>query len=489
MRGWRCYNTVREEGFNLINYNVKQSEDEKKRKLPVTPGVLITKSANNGEAQEKPADGVQPTKIIGNHEDRQRDFRPQINGTGYVQRIKNMVNPQSGGEVQTRNYALRYGEGQGLNINDENIEYKNGDVFVRGVNIGKPDRVDENGISYMSEGRLKSALDNIKATQGGGVNGYDAQYDKAINQNLSARDTQAAQLKDMSEGTFDWYKTDPLATDYGKQVMSTYKALGDDDANNISASAGSGANLDSASIASMTAAQEARKLAGINAVTQYWAAAGEGQRGVMNDTQNAWNDFVVTGNDTASGIKDNQRADADIQNQTNELDAKISGRVPLDVERRNNNFYYKDPTTGAYKLYYGGENIDYSALANEAEAKGDLETANRLREAAETKTLTNANYADMVNRLVPSQRAETNERFNTSVAQSEAQKDRDFQKEIMQLEADLNEKAQNNEINQGFLDNLFKFAYEDAINNGNVERLNRLSQWMNTHGYSVPNIM
>ncbi len=478
----------------MINYNIKQSADEdKKRKPPVN---LVGAGSYTSGAQVQPQQtevsggDSQPLTVSRNADTWQRALKnPSSGGGNYAQRIKNMVTPSGGNEVQTRNYALRYGEGQGFNISDEDIQYKNGDVFVRGVNIGKPDRVDENGISYMSEGRLKSALDNIKSTQGGGVNGYDAQYDKAINQNLGARDTQAAQLKEMSGNAFDWYKTDPLATDYGKQVMSTYKALGDDDANNISASAGSGANLDSASVASMVAAQEARKLAGINAVTQYWAAAGEGQRGVMNDTQDAWNNFVVAGNDTATGIKDNQRADIDTQNQTNELDAKISGHVPLDVERRNNNFYYKDPVTGAYKLYYGGENIDYSALANEAEAKGDLETANRLREAAETKTLTNANYADMVNRLVPSQRAETNERYGTVVAQQEAQKDRDYQKEIMQLESDLNEKAQNNEINQGFLDNLFKFAYEDAKNNGNVERLNRLANWMNSHGYSVPNVM
>ena len=484
----------------LINYNVKKRQDSNKKgnaNLIEQSGNTNKSGANNNNNSANPNSfsnySADTTAGLAKNNSGQSANAPvqavsankASSTASYATRIKNMVTP-SAKEVQTRNYALKYGEGTGFNINDEDIQYKNGNVYIRGVNVGKPDRVDENGVSYMSEDKLKGAIDTIKNSQGTNVDGYEAQYDKAVNQNLNARETQAEQLEKQSNTAFDWYKTDPLATDYGKQVMSTYKALGQDDANNSAASAGTGANIDSSSLASMTAAQEARKLAGINAVTQYWAAAGEGQRGVMNDTQTAWNNYIVAGNDTATSIKDNQRADTESQNQTNELDANITGRIPIDVERRNSNYFYKDPVTGEYKLYYNGENADYSALANEAEAVGDLDTANKLRGAAEYKAQTNANYAGQINNLVPSQRAESNERYNTSVSQSEAQKERDFQKEILELQANLEDKAEKGEISQSYLDNIFKLAYNDAANNGNVERLNRLSEWMNNHGYTVP---
>lgn len=471
----------------MIKFNInRKSEEEKKSKSNyASQSPFIT--AENYNPTQKKVPQQTSSNITEASDTISQPSENKSNSNNYSQKIKNLVNPEN--EVKTRNFALKYAEGNGFNISDEDISFKDGNVFIRGVNIGKPDRVDENGVSYMSQSRIKNALDNIKSTQGNGVNGYDAQYDRAINQNLSARDSQLNQNSDMAGKVFDWYRTDPLDTAYGKQVMSTYKALGDDDASNIAASAGSGANMDSASLASMTAAREARKLAAINAVTSYWAAAGEGQRSVMNDTQNNLNNYVSVGTDFAGSIGDNKRADADLQNQTNEMDSKISGSVPLDVERRNNGFFYKDPTTGAYKLYYGGENADYSALANEAEANGDIASANRLRDAAEQKALTNANYAGMINSLVPSQRADNSDTLNSNIAQTEAQKDRDFQKEIMQLEADLNSKLQNDEISKEYLDNIFRIAYEDAASGGNSDRLRSLAQWMNSHGYSVPDII
>lgn len=472
----------------MINYNINgKSEEDQKRKSNFAARAPFINSDNYNSNLQKSALRQASSNIPKVSDELSQPSGNTTPSNNYSQKIKNFVNPER--EVQTRNFALKYSEGNGINLSDEDISFNNGNVFIRGVNIGKPDRIDENGVSYMSQNRLKNALDNIKSTQGNGVNGYDAQYDRAINQNLSARDSQLNQNSDMAGKVFDWYRTDPLDTAYGKQVMSTYNALGDDDASNIAASAGSGANLDSSSLASMTAAREARKLAAINAVSAYWSAAGEGQRSVMNDYQNNTNDYVTAGINLANSIGDNKRADADLQNQTNEMDSKITGSVPLDVERRNNGFFYKDPTTGAYKLYYGGENADYSALANDAEANGDMASANRLRDAAEQKALTNANYAGMINSLVPSKRADNSDSLNSNVAQSEAQKDRDFQKEIIQLEAELNSKLQNDEINKEYLDNIFRIAYDDAANGGNSDRLRSLAQWMNSHGYSVPNII
>ncbi len=388
----------------------------------------------------------------------------------------------STGTVKVRDYIIKnWAPNNKIDMTDDDITYDNdtGEVYVKGQSVGKPLRINKEGRSFMDETVLSDRLNNL------GLNSNSTKPSAQIDRNINTASLSAEKMLKSSENydkeaadaasrAENFHTQDPTATSYWKKLESIYGGAAENDYRNVLAEAGTGANIDSASIAAGEKAKSVRMMEAVDAYNKWFETASQGISETNKNRESAFNSAIsgmeragVLANNTAGLVSDINTSD--VQNKNNQYltDSAITGKVPLEIEKRNNP-YFADDGTGNYVLK--DISTDYTETANRLEAMGDSEGANNARIAAYIKAIENPQFRQYLPKLLAPV-------ANNTLEVSEADKTR---------EHDIN--LQNNSLALENKENVYKNILKAIINeyeNKNIdynEFLSRLTEFMGKQG-------
>lgn len=315
-------------------------------------------------------------------------------------------------EVATRSYIQNAAKAKGMDIQDSDITWKDdtGHVYVKGLDIGKPSRVDDKGVSYIDQSSADSALNNLYSVVGNNVtsNAGTQEQLRGVSVNALAKnndiqsqawDASLAQRGDLRE----FMKNNPLESDYGKTIREDYGGRARNDMRNVAADAGSGANIDSSSLAAMEEAKRVR-LAAADDVINNWYKTNIGgmdtnATNYVVDARNAAQiglDTAAQATSSAQGFNDIRQGNINNQSVVNQINSEISGQIPTDVELQNNQYFHRDDTGN---LVLTNPDLDFSNEANKAREAGDTDTERQALMAARFKVTTMPKYASYADKI------------------------------------------------------------------------------------------
>lgn len=302
----------------------------------------------------------------------------------------------------------------------------------------------------------KNVLDNYK-----GLNGEKSNRSLA-NENIeTATDTANAQsgfaneFKDMwSEG----YKkqeeridSDPMDTKAAKAIMERYTNLGEGAREDTLAdgSVRNDGNLDSFTKANADSQRQAYEKAGIESVFDLHErnveAGGQNYRDMLSGGEKVGNEYskaVEEANATASNATDIENANRQNDVSVFAQEADITGKVPEKLSRKHNVYFDDDG-----ELI--NENLDYQAIIDGAEARGDEETVRAATEARAHKIAKNPDYAQYAPTMtVPEneKQTEAGRQFDESVRLEDKQIDANERMNREQNRASLQIQRENNAL-------------------------------------------
>lgn len=381
-----------------------------------------------------------------------QNYYKQLRDSGYegmaqklydsnYEQSKNYINDYFAkqGRSAIRPYFYNLGQKYGLSKSDIDnalsFDEMTGEVSFGGKNIGKPEAISSDGVSYWNTDSLDNSFkDYVSRT---GASRSASTVVRQENDNLAQKyndlyDTSMQDFKDLKS-------TNPFETPEGKAILGKYDLSAIQGRNNQLATdaASNGGNVDSYSAANAMRQQASLYSIGQQAVMDAYNSKVANANTKLENARQLLSDMGVNISRVAA---DNETA---LNNQVSRdvATAEVTGKVPVNMSYANNPYFNPDGTLKNV------DNVDYAAIIENAQAKlanttdpsekANLEaTIKYARQARAYKILNNPAYNKYIDTMITPEVEETENarQFNKQIDSSEKLAQMGYEHEDKQLE-------------------------------------------------------
>lgn len=281
------------------------------------------------------------------------------------------------GRSAIRPYLKTIGKNYGLSESDIDnaISFNEvtGEVSLGGKNLGKPEAISSDGVSYWNNDTLDKAFSDYVTRAGLSRGLKNAALQETDNLFDMTRKWDSINEQDYKD-YMDMVKQNPFTSDEGKAILGQYNLKGYTGRSNALANgaASNGGNIDSYSAANAMRQQAALTAQGQQAALDFYnskiqnaynsTAKLENARQLLAQMGVHINDAVANNETILNGEVDRSEKVKDGEVARSATIAQVTGKVPQSMSYSTNQFFNSDGTLR-------NDNLDYSAIIENAKAQ------------------------------------------------------------------------------------------------------------------------